>query len=70
MKKKKQFNSEQNAKNFAKKVNGKLNDLREIETAKSKFSVTYEKQNHHKQQAEDWSPEDDRDFGYPNNYWK
>ena len=40
-KKRKRFNSEKNAKLFALKVDGKLNDLRGIKGAKSQFSVTY-----------------------------
>lgn len=77
---KRRFNSEQNAKSFASKVDGRLNDLRDDEKAKSKFSVTYEstegtrlhKANavKHWNEEADWCPEEDRDFGYPNSYWK
>ena len=41
-KKRKRFNSEKSAQQFAKKVNGQINDLRKIENAKSSFTVTYE----------------------------
>jgi hypothetical protein len=42
-KRRKRFNSEKSAKEFAIKVNGKVNDCREIRGAKSPFTVTYER---------------------------
>lgn len=66
----KRFTSEKTAKSFAERVNGKVNDLREIEGAKSNFTVTYEKTEQTiNQDYPDWSPEEGRDFGYPNSYW-
>ena len=74
MPRRKRFNSEKVAQSFAKKVNGKVNDLREIEGAKSLFTVTYEpseKTRLHGQMINmDFCPEDNGDFGYPNEYWK
>jgi len=74
MARRKRFNSEKAALSFAKKVDGKVNDLRKIKEAKSPFTVTYEpseKTKAHGQISErDWCPEEDRDFGYPNEYWK
>lgn len=68
------FTSERTARSFAKSVNGQVNDLREIEEAKSNFTVTYAKtsatKEHFEENEEDWSPEEDRDFGHPNEYWK
>ena len=42
MARRKRFNSEKAAHSFAKKVNGKVNDLRQIKEAKSPFTVTYQ----------------------------
>ncbi|MCH7516017.1 MAG: hypothetical protein IIB08_02620 [Bacteroidetes bacterium] len=74
MARRKRFNSEKAALSFAKKVYGKVNDLREIKEAKSPFTVTYqstEKTKIHGQAKElDWCPEEGRDFGYPNEYWQ
>ena len=74
MARRKRFKSEKNAFSFAKKVDGKVNDLRKIEEAKSPFTVTYnpsEKTKAHGQISEsDWCPEEDRDFGYPNVFWQ
>tara|TARA_R110000822_G_scaffold2258_5_gene10860 strand:+ start:397 stop:618 length:222 start_codon:yes stop_codon:yes gene_type:complete len=71
---KKRFHSEKSANKFAEKVNGKINDLREIKESKSSFSVTYEKTNKTKKYGKDinrdWSPEEGRDFGYSNEYWQ
>ncbi len=68
---KKRFESRKNAEEFCKKVKGNLNDLREIPEAKSKYSVTYKSQKKFMQDnSKNWSPEDDRDFGYPNDFWK
>lgn len=70
----KRFNSEKSAISFAKKVNGKVNDLREVPNAKSKFTVTYQPnektKKHYTKPCPDWSPEESMDFGYPNYYWK
>lgn len=72
--KRKRFNTERSAKSFAKKVNGNVNDLRQVKNAKSYFTVTYKPTKNTKQYASNnsdrWSPEDNRDFGYPNDYWK
>lgn len=72
MKKRKRFNSETSAESFAKKVNGKVNDLREMEGAKSSFTVTYESSEKTKShgQSPDFCPEENRDFGYSNDYWQ
>ena len=73
MEQKKRFSSEKSATSFAKKVNGKVKDLRHIKGAKSKFKVTYDSDKQiksHKENFGDWSPEEDRDFGYPNDFWK
>lgn len=43
MKKSIRFTNEKNAKEFAKKVNGVLKDLRGLKDAKSNFKVTFEK---------------------------
>lgn len=59
----KRFNSEKNALSFAKKVNGKVNDCRNIEGAKSPFTVTYqpsEKTKNH------WG----KNLEYPTDFWK
>lgn len=74
-KRRKRFNSEKAAQSFAEKVNGQVNDLRGIEGAKSPFTVTYtpsEKTRSHWGQSEkiDFAPEENRDFGYPNDFWK
>ena len=42
MARRKRFNSEKSALSFAKKVDGKVNDCRNIEGAKSPFTVTYQ----------------------------
>lgn len=76
MARRKRFNSEKAALSFAKKVNGKVNDCRAIKGAKSPFTVTYQPSKKTKNHAEDklhksdWAPEEGRDFGYPNEYWK
>lgn len=75
----KRFNSEKSAKQFAKKVDGQVNDCRNNENAKSNFTVTYqpsEKTRAHASgknnwdNSNNWCPEEDRDFGYPNWCWK
>ena len=71
----KRFNSRKSAESFARKVNGQVNDLTEAKNAKSPFTVTYESNDKTKSHAsrmmeDDWCPEDDRDFGYPNLYWQ
>jgi hypothetical protein len=75
--KKRRFFKEKSAKWFASKVNGQVNDLREIKGAKSAFSVTYEKskkskktKDHAENDSKNWSPEEGRDFGYPNEFWQ
>jgi len=74
MARRKRFNSEKAALSFAKKVGGKVNDLRKIKEAKCSFTVTYqpsEKTKAHGQISErDWCPEEDRDFGYSNDFWQ
>jgi hypothetical protein len=69
-KKRKRFNDIRAAHSFAKKVGGQVNDLREIEEAKSNFTVTYHVQIKVKKVHNDWCPEENRDFGYPNEYWQ
>lgn len=68
------FTSKKTAQSFASKVNGRVNDLRNIEEAKSKFTVTYTKTETRRPgnivSDNDWAPEENRDFGYPNEYWK
>ena len=66
------FGNEKKAKSFAKAVNGELKDLREIPGAISKFKVTYTGKKNRKKNnySADWSPEEDRDFGYSNEFWK
>lgn len=59
------FSNQQSAIDFAKKVNGKVNDLRNVKGAKSKFTVTFIQ----KESKYSWSPEDGRDFGYSNEFW-
>lgn len=70
----KRFTSGKTAESFASKVNGQVNDLRSVEEAKSNFTVTYDKteitKSYQKSSNNDWSPEEGRDFGYPNEYWK
>jgi len=74
MARRKRFNSENAARSFAKKVNGRVNDLREIAEAKSPWTVTYEPsaktKAHGQMKDDDWFPEEGRDFGYPNEYWQ
>jgi hypothetical protein len=60
----KRFSNQQSAESFAKRVNGIIKDLRKVKGAKSKFTVNYEVK------INDRCPEEDRDFGYPNDYWK
>lgn len=71
-KKRVRFDSEKNAKSFSKKVNGNVNDCRGNENSKSNFTVTFDKgkPKPYDNSNDDWSPEDGRDFGYPNDYWK
>lgn len=69
-KKRKRFNDIRAANSFAKKVGGQVNDLREVENAKSNFTVTYHVEIKPKKVYNDWCPEEDRDFGYPNEYWQ
>lgn len=69
------FTSEKSAEGFAKAVGGQVNDLRRIENAKSDFSVTYKrtektKEHNDTEESQDWCPEEDRDFGYPNSFWQ
>jgi hypothetical protein len=76
MARRKRFKSEKAALSFAKKVDGKVNDCRTIEGAKSPFTVTYqpnEKTRKHGQgrfYEPEIAPEEGRDFGYPNEYWQ
>ena len=75
-KKRKRFTSLKTAEKFANNVNGTVNDLREIEGAKSNFTVTYLqspktlKHGNPFRKDLEMSPENDKDFGYPNEYWK
>ena len=72
-KRRKRFNSKKTAESFALKVNGQINDLREVENAKSPFTVTYESNQKTKEHgslfSDDWCPEENRDFGYSNDFW-
>lgn len=72
--KRKRFDSEKSAISFAGKVDGKVNDLREVENAKSKFTVTYKSNAKTKAHGntidEDRCPEEGRDFGYSNDFWQ
>lgn len=76
MPRRRRFYSEKSAIEFAKKVDGKVNDCRNIEGAKSLFTVTYqpsEKTRKHGQgrfYEPEFLPEENRDFGYPNDYWE
>lgn len=74
MARRKRFNSEKAAHSFAKKVNGKVNDLRQIKEAKSPFTVTYQPsektRKHGQKRIQDYFPTERADFGYPNWYWK
>lgn len=65
-KKRKRFTSEKSAKSFAKKVNGVVNDLREIEDAKSNFSVTYKQSAKTIKHGNRFANIDE----YPEEYWK
>lgn len=74
---KRRFKSEKNARGFADKVKGEFKDLRGIPGAISEFVVKYKggssgrkKKSLDFDDSSNWSPEDDRDFGYPNEYWK
>lgn len=72
MARRKKFNNENAARSFAKKVGGRFNDLTGIEDAKSRYSVTYEpneKTRAHGQPKVDFCPEENRDFGYSNDFW-
>ncbi|MGB2525652.1 hypothetical protein [Flagellimonas sp. SN16] len=67
------FTSERNARSFAKKVDGQVNDLRNDDAARADFSVTYspsDKTRAHGQAVSfhDMAPEENRDFGYPNEF--
>jgi hypothetical protein len=68
----KRFNSEKSAKAFAQSVNGQVNDLRHLENAKSPFTVTYTPTDKTRAHfiEQDWCPEEGRDFGWPNSFWK
>ena len=81
MARRKRFNSEKTAISFAKKVGGNVNDCRQIEGAKSPFTVTYQPNGKTKKYGEkkhgprrfynfEFAPEEGRDFGYPNEYWQ
>ena len=65
MRDKRNFANLKNATEFAKKVNGKVNDLSKDPKARSKYSVTFQA----KENKYSWSPEDGRDFGYSNEFW-
>lgn len=74
-KKRKRFTNENKARSFAKKVGGQVNDCRDIVGAKSRFTVTYTPNSDgvyrgKRKQNDDWCPEEGRDFGYPNEFWK
>jgi len=72
----KRFNSEKSARGFALKVGGEFKDLREHPERKSDFKVIYTRVKGYKGtkdtsiMEQDWCPEEDRDFGYTNEYWK
>ena len=57
------FSSKEAAISFAKKVNGKVNDLSNVPNARSKFSVTFERAHKGKLYVEN-------DFHYPNEFWQ
>ena len=59
------FGSEESAKTFAAKVNGKVNDLRNEKGSRSKFSVTYEVKE--KGGLPHYA---NSDFNYPNEFWQ
>ena len=63
--KKLKFSNEDSAMSFAKKVNGTVEDLRNIKGAKSKFSVTFKVVN-----KLSGLSECNKDFGYPNEFWQ
>ena len=56
------FSNYENAVKFAKKVNGKVNDLTQEPTAKSKYSVTFVRV--------EKPYNGSNDFNYPNEYWQ
>lgn len=67
------------AKRFAEKTNGVLHDNRGVKGARYRFTVSYEaikpikldsNENYGLGVNSDWCPEDNRDFGYPNEYWE
>jgi hypothetical protein len=61
------FGSYESAVTFAKKVNGKVNDLSSDPKAKSKFSVTFERvEKPHKGKLF----KGENDFHYPNEFWQ
>lgn len=75
----KRLQNEKTAIRFAEKTNGILIDNRNIEGARYRFTVTYKSvkpikldnnENFGLGPTNDWSPEENRDFGYPNEYWK
>ena len=72
-KKKKKFNSEKAAYSFAKKVGGTVNDLTKDELSKSKYSVTYYQTAKTIKNGQtlnyEMCPEENRDFGYSNDFW-
>lgn len=64
-KRRKRFNSENAAKSFAAKVDGKVNDLRDVEGAKSPFTVTYKVTAKTKEAYESKHP-----MQFPNCFWQ
>lgn len=64
MPRRKRFNNEDAAKSFAKNVDGRVNDLRDIENAKSPFTVTYKPSEKTKAHGQI------RDVEYPEEFWK
>lgn len=69
------FKSETSAESFAGKVDGVVKDLRPFPDSKSNFKVTYTPKKGNKRPLDTphpstWAPEDDMDFGYPNEFWQ
>lgn len=74
MPRRKRFNSEHTARSFAKNVDGRVNDLREVLGAKSPWTVTYKSSTKTKAHGQrintDFCPEEAQGFGYPDEYWR
>ena len=73
------FSNMKNAKHFAEAVGGRFLDLRNDPNSKSRYKVKYSLKKLKKLKAKrelelfsnnDRCPEENRDFGYSNEYWK